>query len=51
MAVATTLWFSFVSLVITHKKVRYFYQDNGYIFDRIMGAVLIVMAALLLFSN
>ncbi|MEQ3658419.1 MAG: LysE family translocator [Glaciecola sp.] len=51
MAVATTLWFSFVSLVITHKKVRYFYQDNGYIFDRIMGAVLIIMAVLLLFSN
>jgi RhtB (resistance to homoserine/threonine) family protein len=51
MAVATTLWFSFVSLVITHKKVRYFYQDNAYIFDRIMGAVLIVMALLLLLSN
>lgn len=51
MAVATFTWFSFVSLVITHKKVRYFYQNNGYIFDRIMGAVLIIMAVLLLFSN
>jgi threonine/homoserine/homoserine lactone efflux protein len=51
MAVATAVWFVFIAVVITHKKIRHFYQSNGYIFDRIMGLVLVVMAILLVLSS
>ncbi|MFT5900214.1 MAG: threonine/homoserine/homoserine lactone efflux protein [Glaciecola sp.] len=51
MAVATAIWFTFISIVITHKKVRSFYQSNGYIFDRLMGAVLIIMAVFLVLNG
>lgn len=51
MAAATGLWFIFIAIVITHKNVRHFYQSNGYIFDRVMGAVLIVMAIFLVVNS
>lgn len=51
MAVATAAWFIFLSVVITHRKVRAFYELNGYIFDRIMGVVLIIMALFLVVTS
>nr|WP_297349246.1 LysE family translocator [uncultured Glaciecola sp.] len=51
MAIATAAWFIFLSIVITHKRVRAFYELNGYIFDRIMGVVLIVMALFLVLNS
>ncbi|MFQ3192719.1 MAG: threonine/homoserine/homoserine lactone efflux protein [Gammaproteobacteria bacterium] len=51
MAIATAGWFIFLSIVITHKRVRVFYELNGYIFDRIMGIILIVMALFLVLNG
>ena len=51
MAVATAAWFIFLSVVITHRSVRAFYELNGYIFDRIMGVVLIIMALFLVVTS
>jgi threonine/homoserine/homoserine lactone efflux protein len=51
MAIATAAWFIFLSIVITHKRVRAFYELNGYIFDRIMGVILIVMALFLVLNG
>jgi threonine/homoserine/homoserine lactone efflux protein len=51
MAIATAGWFIFLSIVITHKRVRVFYELNGYIFDRIMGVILIVMALFLVLNG
>lgn len=50
LALATAVWFCFVSFVTNIEKIRKSYQSHGYIFDRIMGIVLIVMAILLLLS-
>jgi len=51
MAMATAAWFIFLSIVITHKRVRAFYELNGYIFDRVMGVVLIAMALFLVLNG
>ena len=51
MALATAAWFTFLSVVITHKNVRAFYQRNGYMFDRAMGLVLIFTALFLVFNG
>lgn len=50
LALATALWFCFVSYITNIEKIRKRYQSHGYWFDRIMGGVLIVMAILLLLS-
>ncbi|MFB0912160.1 MAG: LysE family translocator, partial [Glaciecola sp.] len=51
MALATAAWFIFLSLIMTQKRVRAFYELNAYIFDRIMGVVLIVMALFLVLNG
>ncbi|GAC29306.1 LysE family translocator [Brumicola pallidula] len=51
MAIATAAWFVFLSFIISHKRVRAFYELNGYIFDRTMGVVLIVMAIFLILNS
>ena len=51
MAIATTIWFCFLSIVISSPKVRQFYINKAHIFDRVMGLVLIAMAAMLIFGN
>lgn len=51
MAVATAAWFIFLSVVITHRRIRAFYELNGHIFDRIMGVVLIIMALFLVTTS
>mgnify|MGYP000035326098 FL=1 len=44
MAVATWLWFSFLSLVLSKPNVRGFFQKSGYWFDRGIGVILIALA-------
>lgn len=44
MAVATWLWFSFLSLVLSKASVRAFFLKRGYWFDRGIGVVLIALA-------
>jgi threonine/homoserine/homoserine lactone efflux protein len=51
MTFATAAWFVFLSYLLTHYRVRYFLQLKGYLLDRIMGAVLLVLAVQLVFSD
>jgi len=51
MALATTAWFSFLSFLISSRKIRNYYLMKGYIFDKLMGLVLILMAAVLLWKS
>ncbi|MGO2010633.1 LysE family translocator [Pseudoalteromonas sp.] len=44
MALATWLWFSFLSLVLSKPAVRGFFQKSGYWFDRGIGVILILLA-------
>lgn len=44
MAVATWLWFSFLSLVLSKPNVRGFFQKSGHWFDRGIGVILIALA-------
>ncbi|MEH6396231.1 LysE family translocator [Pseudoalteromonas sp.] len=44
MAVATWLWFSFLSLVLSKPQVRGFFQRSGHWFDRGIGVILIALA-------
>jgi threonine/homoserine/homoserine lactone efflux protein len=44
MAIATAIWFCFLSLILTHKNVQQFFKTNAHIFDRVMGAVMIGLA-------
>lgn len=50
LALATGIWFCFLSYITNIKRIRESYQSHGYWFDRIMGAVLIIMAIILLLS-
>lgn len=51
MAIATTVWFCFLSLVLTSDQVQHFFKANAHIFDRVMGAVMIVLALNILISE
>lgn len=51
MTFATAAWFVFLSYLLTHYRVRYFLQLKGYLLDRAMGAVLLVLAIQLLLSD
>lgn len=44
LACATAIWFCFLSFILSGSKVRTVLTKNGYIFDRIMGALLIALA-------
>lgn len=44
MAVATLVWFSFLSVVLSREKVRAFFLSAGHWFDRGIGVVLIALA-------
>lgn len=50
LAVATGLWFCFLSYVTNFKHIRMAYQSHGHWFDRLMGVVLIIMAIVLLWT-
>lgn len=51
LAFATTLWFALLSLLLTKQNVRQFFQRKAYIFDRVMGWVLILLALNILYSE
>jgi RhtB (resistance to homoserine/threonine) family protein len=51
MVVATALWFCFLSLILSGKKVRQFFNRNGFWFDRIMGIILIGLALRIVFET
>ena len=51
MSVMTGLWFVFLSIMLTHQKVRTFFAAFGHWIDRVLGAFLIGLAVLLLFST
>ncbi|GAB2682157.1 LysE family translocator [Aliiglaciecola sp. 3_MG-2023] len=51
LAFATGVWFCFLSYLMSGTKIRSSLQKNGYIFDRFMGVILIVLAVNLVFST
>ncbi len=51
MTLATAAWFVFLSYILTHHRVRYFLQRKGYLLDRIMGLVLLLLAIQLILSD
>lgn len=51
MTVATAAWFVLLSYLLTQSKVRSLLQVKGYLLDRVMGAVLLVLAIQLVLSD
>ena len=51
LALATFMWFLMLSLILTRPQVRKFFSERAYVFDRIMGWVLIVLALNILYSE
>ena len=48
MTLATAAWFVFLSYLLTHPKIRVFLQIKGYLLDRVMGGILLLLAVQLL---
>lgn len=51
MVLATAAWFVFLSYLLTHHRVRNFLQIKGYLLDRVMGGVLLLLAVQLVLSD
>lgn len=51
MTIATGVWFVCLSYLLTHPRIRYFLQIKGYLLDRLMGGVLLVLAVQLVLSE
>ena len=51
LVAATAAWFCFLSYVLTQEKVRVILQRKGYILDRIMGVILVILAVQLVLSD
>ena len=51
MVIATGAWFIFLSFLLTQEKVRSLLQVKGYLVDRLMGAVLLLLAIQLVISD
>ena len=51
MTLATAAWFVFLSYLLTHPKIRYFLQIKGYLLDRGMGVILLLLAVQLILSD
>ncbi|MBL4940615.1 MAG: LysE family translocator [Colwellia sp.] len=51
MILATAVWFVSLSYLLTHHKVSVFLQIKGYLLDRIMGGVLLLLAVQLVLSD
>jgi len=45
IALSTALWFSSVSILFSQQRIRDKFIRHGYIFERLMGALLLVFAA------
>ena len=39
----TILWFSMVVIFLTHMKMRYFFEDNQKVINRLFGMILILI--------
>ncbi len=44
ITITTALWFSLVSFFFSHHKVRAKFVSHGYLFERVMGIVLLIFA-------
>lgn len=51
LVAATAAWFCFLSYILTQEKVRFVLQRKGYILDRVMGLILLVLAIQLVLSD
>ena len=51
LVAATAAWFCFLSYMLTQERVRYVLQRKGYILDRIMGVILLLLAIQLVLSD
>ena len=51
MAIATTVWFASLSYMLSHQRVRQNLQRKGYWLDRVMGAVLLILALEIVWST
>lgn len=51
LALAAGVWFSCLSYWLSSARVRGFLQQKGYMFDRVMGMVLIALAVKLVLDN
>ncbi len=50
MALATWIWFSILSLILSRQNVRLFFIRTGYWFDRGIGVILLVLAIRVIWS-
>lgn len=51
LVAATAAWFCFLSYILTQERVRYVLQRKGYILDRVMGLILLLLAIQLVLSD
>lgn len=51
LVLATAAWFCFLSYMLTQERIRYVLQRKGYILDRIMGVILLLLAIQLVLSD
>jgi len=51
LVAATAAWFCFLSYMLTQERVRFVLQRKGYILDRIMGGILLLLAIQLVLSD
>lgn len=51
LVIATGIWFCFLSYLLTQPKVRALLDRKGYLFDRLMGVVLLLLAVQLVLSD
>jgi len=51
LVIATAAWFCFLSFILTQERVRLVLQRKGYILDRVMGVILLLLALQLVLSD
>ena len=51
LVAATGAWFCFLSYMLTQDRIRYVLQRKGYILDRVMGIILLLLAIQLVLSD
>jgi threonine/homoserine/homoserine lactone efflux protein len=51
LVAATAAWFCFLSYLLTQERVRFILQRKGYILDRVMGVILLLLAIQLILSD
>lgn len=51
MTFATAAWFVSLSYLLTHHRIREYLQVKGYLLDRVMGGILLLLAVQLVLSD